>query len=130
MHRQGQSGFTLIELMVAVAILAILAAIVWPGYQQHVIRGQRAAAQAQMLDLASRQQQFLLANRSYASQSQLEAAGYALPAEVAARYAYEIELGSAGGYLIRFVPLSGSTQANDGTLTLDHLGNRGPSGKW
>lgn len=130
MHRQGQAGFTLIELLLALAIVGILAAIAWPGYQQYVIRNQRAAAQAQMLELASRQQQFLLANRSYASKSQLEAAGYVLPGAVSARYSYEIELNGSRAYSIRFVPHSGTAQAGDGSLTLDHLGSRGPDGKW
>ncbi|SEI38134.1 type IV pilus assembly protein PilE [Azotobacter beijerinckii] len=123
-------GFTLIELMIAVAIVAILAAIAYPSYQQYVIRGNRAAAQAQMMDIASRQQQFLLANRAYASKTALESSGYSLPSDVAARYTYDVTLGT--GALPSFVITFTATgaQEDDGVLTLNSAGVKTPSGKW
>ena len=45
------SGFTLIELIIAVAIVAVLASIAYPSYTQYVVRSNRAAAQAEMMDL-------------------------------------------------------------------------------
>lgn len=123
-------GFTLIELMVVAAIVAILAAIAYPSYQQYVIRGKRSAAQAQMMDIANRQQQFLLANRAYASKSALEGGGYVLPSEVSANYGYDITVGSGTPptFTITFTP-SGA-QASDGNLTLSSDGTRTPSAKW
>jgi type IV pilus assembly protein PilE len=81
-YKRRTGGFTLIELMITVAIVAILAAVALPSYRQYVVRSKRSAAQAQMMDIANRQQQFLLANRSYADKTALTASGYALPAEV------------------------------------------------
>ncbi|MFK8398111.1 type IV pilin protein [Pseudomonas sp. BGr12] len=123
-------GFTLIELMVVVAIVAILAAIAYPSYQQYVIRGKRSAAQAQMMDIANRQQQYLLANRAYASKSALESGGYALPSEVSGNYSYDITVGSGTPptFTITFTPSGG--QASDGNLTLASDGTRTPSAKW
>lgn len=128
--RKRSQGFTLIELMVVAAIVAILAAIAFPSYQQYIIRGKRSGAQAQMMDIANREQQYLLANRAYASKSALESGGYALPSEVASDYSYSITVGSGSPptFTITFTP-SGS-QASDGNLTLASDGTKTPASKW
>lgn len=128
-----RNGFTLIELMITVAIIAILASIAYPSYQQYIIRSKRSAAQAQMMDIANRQQQFLLANRSYATKDALTASGYTLPAEVAANYGYTITLQDptateVPSFLLTFRPTG--SQAGDGDLTLDNQGVKTPAGKW
>jgi type IV pilus assembly protein PilE len=124
------SGFTLIELMITVAIVAILAAVALPSYRQYVIRSKRSAAQAQMMDIANRQQQFLLANRNYADKTALTASGYALPSDVSVNYGYDIVLSTTGapGFTLTLTPQGG--QASDGPLTLDNAGVKTPAGKW
>lgn len=128
--RTRQAGFSLIELMIVVAVVAILASVAYPSYTQYTVRTNRAAAKAQMLDIANRQQQFLLSNRAYASKTALEASGYRLPAEVGARYDYDIAVGTGTvpSYTITFSPKGG--QAGDGTLTLNSEGVKTPPGKW
>ena len=129
-RQRRRNGFTLIELMITVAVVAILTAIAYPAYTQFIIRSKRSAAQAQMMDIATRQQHFLVANRGYADTAALTSSGYTLPAEVAANYTYKVDADNSAmpTYKITFTP-SGS-QASDGDLTLTSEGVKLPAKKW
>ncbi len=128
MQASRQRGFTLIEMTVTAAVIALAAAVAYPSYTQHVIRSHRSAAQAQMLDIASRQQQFLLANRAYASKEQLQGSGYALPDGLDRRYTWDVSVEGSGapGFTITFTGING--QSADGALSYTHDGVKG--GKW
>lgn len=124
-------GFTLIELMITVAIIGILTAIALPNYLQYVIRSNRSAAQSQMMDIANREQQFLFADRAYADKAALIASGYAPPTEVSAKYTYDVVVENSAApptYLITFTPTG--SQADDGAITLDSKGAKAPADKW
>jgi type IV pilus assembly protein PilE len=125
-------GFTLLELMITVAIVAILAAIAYPGYRQHIIHSKRSAAETAMMDLANREQQYLLANRTYADTATLTANGYSPPGDVSGDYQWTVTAPAATPptFLITFTPKPGSGQASDVVLTLSDDGTKTPANKW
>ena len=131
-----QGGFTLIELMITTAIVAILAAVAYPSYTRYVIRSNRAAAKAQMLDIVNREQQFLLSNRGYGTLAALETSGYSLPSGLTGKYTPSIEVGSTTvpSFTVTFTAIG--NQASDGPLTYTSEGVKGcgagcdPSTKW
>lgn len=119
-------GFTLIELMITVAIIAILSAIALPTYRDHVRKSRRAEAQAFLMALASRQQQFLVDTRGYAGT--LAVIDLATPANVSSAYA--VTLATTNGppptFVLAATPKVGSDQTLErcGTLSIDQTGSK------
>lgn len=65
MQTRRQNGFTLIEVMVAVAIVGILATVAYPSYQDYILRGQIAEGTSTLADMRVRLEQSFQDNRSY-----------------------------------------------------------------
>lgn len=127
MKARSSRGFTLIELMITVAIVAILAAVAYPSYTDHVRKAARRAAQAEMMDIANREQQFLISSRTYVPYASLTAAGYQLPADLVGKYTPSVTVGTAS-FTITFQAIG--SQATDGDLGLTSDGAKTPAGKW
>ena len=144
-----ESGFTLIELLFVVAIIGILMAIAVPAYQQSVITGKRSVAQAGAMDLASRQEQFYLNNKTYATD--MSNLGYtpglvftsdgdsavavdgnqSLVTSTSNGRIYILKIDSASATAYSLLAIPQLDQANDtecGTLTLTNTGSRTESG--
>ena len=121
-------GFSLVEMLVVVVIIAVLASIAIPSYRQYVIRGHRRAAQAEMADIATRELQYFAANRAFADTATL---GVTLPPEIGDYYTYTVTpalSGSVPSFTITFTALG--TQASDGNLSLTSEGVKTPAAKW
>ena len=129
-------GFTLIEVMVVVAIVRVLAAIGYPSYQNHMRKGVRPSAQTEMMKIADRQAQYLLDARTYAVGSgALTALNISLPTDVSAKYTVTITAADGTdtpstppSYTIRATPVTGNAQVPDGELTLTHAGMKTRAG--
>jgi type IV pilus assembly protein PilE len=130
MSRRTQQGFTLVELMITVVVLAVLVGIAVPSYRQYVVRSKRVAAQAAMMDIANREQQFLIANRAYADKATLASSGYAPSVEVTESYTWDVVPGAGPvpSFVITFTGTGG--QGADGALTLTSTGEKAPAEKW
>ena len=122
------SGFTLIEVMIAVVIVGIIAAVGYPSYQSMMVSANRSTAQADLMSFASAMERHYATTFSYNGAatgsgntgSPAVFTAYSPSTEPAAKkkYTLTIHAVSADGnsYELRAVPVSGSPQAGDGTL--------------
>lgn len=123
-------GFTLIELMIVVAIVGILAAVAFPSYQDHLRKSRRAAAQSFLMDVAAKQQQYLIDARTYAAT--LNELKMSAPPEVSQYYTVSFSsTPTAIAFNVIATPIGTQTQDLGGAnLELDQGGTKKPSGKW
>ena len=82
--RGAMRGFTLIELMIVVAIIGLLAVIAYPSYSDAVLRGRRAEARTALLDLMQQQERYMTQRNTYLSFS--NSAGTTVPAAAASTF--------------------------------------------
>lgn len=119
--------------MIAVVIVGILAVIAFPSYQDHLRKSRRSAAQSFLIDVAARQQQYLIDARNYAGGAgAIATLNLMVPSEVS-RF-YTVTVGPAAptvppSYTITATPIAGSAQVPDGVLTLDHQGAKSRNGQ-
>lgn len=123
-------GFTLIELVVAMAIVAILATIALASYQHAIVKSRRGSAEAFLMDAITREQQYLLDARTYAST--LSDLNLTVPADVSSFYTVAITVTAGPPPLatLRATPVAGKGQESDGTLTIATDGSKLPADKW
>ncbi len=128
LKRRAQRGFTLIEIMITVLVVAILASIAYPTYQNAIRKSNRSAAQSFMMELAQKEQAYLADSRVYTANYGTDL-GLTLPAKVSQYYGIEVTVGAKPPvFMITATPTG--TQVPDGSLTLSHTGARTPVDKW
>ena len=135
--QRRQAGFTLIELMIVVIIVAVLAAFAFPQYRDYVIRSNRAVAKSLLLQVADRQEQFFTDRKRYATD--LTDLGYPGAASFAVDTGskmtgaatgdsiYQIALtdATATSFTLTATPVNGQAQDDECvTMTLDEASAR------
>jgi len=132
-------GFTLIEMMIVVAILGIVTAIAVPSYTDYVRKGKRADAKVELLKIAQLQESYFVQNLSYAKDLTTGAGGLGLGTTVKSEQeAYTISIipeppgcnGVAGanacdGFTITATPLGGQVSDKCKKFTITHTGAKG-----
>jgi len=124
--RRFARGFTLVELMVVVAIVAILAGIALPSYQDSVRKSRRAQAKADLVEIAQGLERFHSVNNSYV--------GYALPFKISPRVGgatqYNLAAANLGAttFALTATPVGAQTSDSCGALTVNQAGVKGSAG--
>lgn len=134
MNRRKQAGFTLIEVVVAVAIVGILASIAYPSYTETMRKSRRADAKVVLTDAAAREERWFTENNAYTTNvNNLGGSGGTLYSEEGY---YNITVsnaacGDTSCFMLTATPVAGGVQVSDtdcATLTLSHTGAKGSTG--
>ena len=117
-----QQGFTLIEMMIVVAIIGVLAAIAYPSYQRYVIKTKRTDMMSEMQNIASQIESRKLAQGSYSNISAQVKIDFAKPYPAQGQELYDLTITDplVPKWTITATPKSGTQMSSDGTLTLDY----------
>jgi type IV pilus assembly protein PilE len=126
-------GFSLIELMIVVAIVGVLAAIALPAYQNSVLAGGRAEAQSLLLEVAANQERFYSDNNSYSTNANPLVAP-ALAKVTSEGGIYEVAVAACAGgaitncFVATATPQGNQTADSCTTLTISNTGLKGSTG--
>lgn len=128
---RASGGFTLIEVMIVVVVVAILIAIALPNYENSMQKGRRTDAKSALLDVASRQEQYMLDRGTYTDD--MRDLGFPVDPMVSEEGHYSVDATDCSGgaadlnrcYRITATPRSGSPQTNDVRCTSFVLGSNG-----
>ncbi len=134
-HKQiikNQRGFTLIEMMIVVAIIGVLAAIAYPSYQQYVIKTKRTDMMSEMQNIASEIESRKLAQGSYSAISATVKTNFATAYPRQGTALYDVTINPTpltppnniltNKWIITATPKTGTQMASDGNLSLNYLG--------
>lgn len=120
------AGFNLVELMIVVAIIAVITAIALPSYQSYVIRTKRADMMNELQNIATQIETAKLAQGSYGNITAARQTAWAgsFPRQGTALYTISLPATLSSSWTITATPVAGGQMASDGTLTLNANGQK------
>jgi type IV pilus assembly protein PilE len=128
-----RGGFSLIELLVVMGVIAILIKIAYPSYTQYLVRASREGAQTMLMQLATLEEKIYLNSSAYTVASDSVTAAYTgastgglgLTSGTTSDGKYAISVsGATSTFTLTATPVTGSTQVGDGNITIDQAGTR------
>ena len=105
-HRTKTKGFTLVELMIVIGIIAILVALALPSYTQYIRKANRGEAQQLLMNWANNQEVWRASHTEYADENDI-----AVPTH--GKYTFTVTGESATAFTLTATAVSTSDQAND-----------------
>ena len=125
-YKPKQLGFTLIEILIVVAIIGILAGVAYPSYTEFVLRSNRSEAQRELLRYANLQEQFFVDSRAYASDmTSLGGSSASIDTE-SGNYTISVSAQTATTFTLQAVAKKGQVKDTGcTTLTVNEIGNKG-----
>lgn len=127
MLNNSARGFTLIELVIVVLIVAILAAVAIPSYRRYIVRSHRVDAQSALIDLAARQERYFYSNNAYADALTSLNATKDMAGD---RYEMSIAVATSTAFRVEAKALNDQAKNDPDcqTLSLNNLGAQGSTG--
>lgn len=122
-------GFTILELLIVVAVIAILGAIAYPSYLDYTIRGKRSEGRALLLDTAARLERYYSDNNKYATADDTLPSGAGITSTSENGY-YTVSITTSSPYQTFTLTATPATfsDADCGNLTLTQTGEKGRTG--
>lgn len=133
-NRKNDLGFSLLELMIVVGIIAIISAIAFPSYSRYILKSRRSEAMTNLVKFQAAYEEYNAQNNTYPASNTLPPAITPIPSTT--YYSYTSAT-TASSYTITATAIAGKSQVKDkegavacSTMTINNVGTQTPAACW